>query len=204
MARGEGEIAEEEVRTRLRGLAAEIRAIRERVAALRADIPSSPQETSEEDLQSEPDLPTEIRAVLGTVLSDCLDPMIADLAAAAEYRPASRGETPAPSAAGTPGAVGVVRLDLTAAEEAMRPVVRALVVKDNFTARGVEEEPGEVWLPPYTPEEAGLHVWKAHGRWFAAWRKLEVPDGAPEDERWELLHVAEDEILRGSLVYREI
>src|SRR6185369_8681500 len=131
MAR-EGGIAEEEVRTRLRGLAAEIRGIRERVAALRADVPPSPQETSEEDLQGEPDLPTEIHAVLGTVLSDCLDPMIADLSAAAEYR---RGEAHAPGAAGFPRAVGVVRLDLTAAEEAMKPVVQALVVKDNFTAR---------------------------------------------------------------------
>jgi hypothetical protein len=189
-------MAEEEVRARLRGLAGEIRAIRERVAALRAGVPPSPQETSEEDLQGEPDLATEIGAVLGTVLSDCLDPMIADLAAAAEYRPAAHGEAPAPGTA--------VRLDLATVEEAMRPVVRALVVKDNFTARASDEEAGEIWLPGYTPEQAGLRVWKAYGRWFAAWRKLEVPDDLPEDERWEFLLVEEDERLPGHLVYREI
>ena len=86
----------------------------------------------------------------------------------------------------------------------MRRTVYALVVKDYFTARGVDDEPGEVWLPPYTPEQAGLEVWKAWGRWFAVWRKLEVADDAPEDQQWELLVLEEDALLRGTLVYREV
>ena len=41
-------------------------------------------------------------------------------------------------------------------------------------------------------------------RMLAPSSALEVPDDAPEDERWELLLVEEDEQLRGHLVYREI
>jgi hypothetical protein len=58
-------------------------------------------------------------------------------------------------------------------------------------------------VPPYTAEEAGLEVTFRHGRWLAEWRKLEVPDTAPKEERWELLCVQECEGDSGSVYFRE-
>jgi hypothetical protein len=59
-------------------------------------------------------------------------------------------------------------------------------------------------LPPYTPEQACLQVWKLHGRWFAWWFKPDATKDAPEDERWEGLLIEEDENQPGSLFYREL
>ena len=70
---------EEEVRTRLRGFVADLRAIRRRLAALQEDIPPSPQELSAEDLPAELDVPTEIRSVLQGAIATGLDPLIAAL-----------------------------------------------------------------------------------------------------------------------------
>lgn len=146
------------------------------------------------------DLATEIRAVLDIQIREHLDPLLKSLRAAAEYQPAA--PTPPPPAPIPPPEP--VLLDLAAEEATMKPVVYALVVMDYFTARRSDEEPGEVWLPPYTPEQAGLEVWKKHGRWYTAWRKLEVPETATEDERWEVLLIEEDPRLRGNLIYHEI
>jgi len=74
------------MRTALRATVAELQTIRDRLAALRAGVPPSAQEISEEDLPEELDFPTEIRAVLASALQDDLDPLIANLTAAAEYR----------------------------------------------------------------------------------------------------------------------
>ncbi|HTQ78814.1 MAG TPA: hypothetical protein VMM92_02375 [Thermoanaerobaculia bacterium] len=191
------EIPEAEIRTRLRAEADFLQGSRDRLAGLRDAIPASAEETSEEDLHGALDLATEIRTVLAIQLREGLEPLLERLRAAAEYQPSA----PAPATTVVPAPV---LLDLTASEETLRPVVYALVARDNFTARGSDEEPREIWLPPYTPEEAGLRVWKKHGRWFATWRKLEVPETAPEDERWEVLLIDEDPRRRGSLVYREI
>ncbi len=196
----DAEITDEEIRHRLRAEWERIRESRIRLADLRDEIRPSPEETSEEDLHGPLDRATEIRTTLASAIQDHLDPLLEHLRAAAEYQPAAPApQLPAPISPPRP-----VRLDLAADEAAMRPVVYALVVLDCFTARKSDEEPGEIWLPPYTPEQAGLEVWKKHGRWYASWRKLEVPDSAPEDERWEVLLIEEDKRLRGNLVYREI
>ena len=64
--------------------------------------------------------------------------------------------------------------------------------------------PARSGYPSIPPNRPGSGSGKTLGRWFASWRRLEVPGTAPEDEQWELLHVDENEDRRGSLVYREI
>jgi hypothetical protein len=191
-----------EARAALGATMSALRAIYDELRSIEQSVPPSAREASEEDWQGDLAGHDELRAVLGTVLHDCFTPMLDDLETLTQAPPAAS----APSAPESRLAETAVcrKLDLAAEEREMLPVVHALVVKDNFTARPSGEEPGEVWLPRYTPEEAGLRVWKTYGRWFAAWRKLEVPENAPEDERWEFLLAEEDERLRGHLVYREI
>jgi hypothetical protein len=187
-------ITEEEIRARLRAEIEVLKGSRNRLANLRAAIPPSPQETSEEeDLDGNLDLTTEIRAVIEIQIKENFKPLLKSLRAAADYQPPATTAVPVP-----------VRLDLTADEETIRPVVYALVVKDQFTARPSEEEPREILLPPYTPEQVGLQVWKLHGRWFAWWLKPDAPKDAPEAERWEGLLIEEDENQPGSLFYREL
>jgi len=187
-----------EARAALRATMPELSAIYNELRNIERSIPPSPGEISTEDWQDDLAGPDELRAVLGTVLHDCFLPLLDDLKTLVQ-------ELPAPKPNRQPAEPAVcLQLDLAAGEGEMLPAVYALVVRDNFTARPSAEEPGEIWVPLYTPEQAGLRVFKTYGRWFAAWRKLEVADDVPEDERWEFLLVEEDPRLRGHLVYREI
>ena len=56
-----------------------LQAIRHQLVSIQQSIPPTSQETSAEDLESEPDAPTEIRAILGNAVRDRLDPLIRDL-----------------------------------------------------------------------------------------------------------------------------
>ncbi len=78
-------------------------------------------------------------------------------------------------------------------------------MRDNFTARPHDPRAvqPEVWVPPYTPEEAGLEIFYQHGRWFATWLKLEEPEDAPETQRRELLRLDLDRMPE-YLVYTEV
>ncbi len=72
-----------------------LRAIRKQVVGIQESIPPTSQETSPEDLESEPDAATEIRAILGNALRDRLDPLIRDLITVAGYEsPAKNSPTP--------------------------------------------------------------------------------------------------------------
>jgi hypothetical protein len=88
IAAGDEEI--EVARATLRAIVATLKAVRERLAALHASIPPSPEEIADVDMPDELDTLTEIRMVTVIVLSDRLDPLIETLAAAAEYRQPSR------------------------------------------------------------------------------------------------------------------
>ncbi len=74
----------------LRTAALELKRVRERLKRIVDVLPLSPQEQDPEDLNQEPDVTTEVRRVLLCVLKDSLDPSIADLIAASEYRPPYR------------------------------------------------------------------------------------------------------------------
>ena len=56
-----------------------LRAIRRQLVSIQESIPPTSQETSPEDLEGEPDAPTETRAILGNAVRDRLDPLIRDL-----------------------------------------------------------------------------------------------------------------------------
>ncbi len=160
---------------------------RDDLSYLRDNIPPSPQETWDQDLDGDLDIPTEIRAVIAIQLQDRLDPLIRALQAAADYRL-------------DPPETESVPLDLSQDEESMAARVRALVIQDWFTERA-DEAPGGVWRPAATPEQADLTVFKAWGGWFATWRKVDVPPTAPEAERWERLSLVEDPRQPGCLRY---
>jgi hypothetical protein len=87
-AAGEEEI--EVARATLRAIVATLRGVRDRLAALHASIPPSPEEIADVDMPDELDVLTEIRMVAVIVLDDRVDPLIQTLIAAAEYRQPTR------------------------------------------------------------------------------------------------------------------
>ncbi len=52
----------------------------------------TPQEGRYRDLDTDPDFPTEVRAVLGCLFIDCLEPAIRSLRDLASYEPGNRAE----------------------------------------------------------------------------------------------------------------
>ena len=179
---------EGETRTGLQCVCRELEACLESLRNLQRRQPVTPQEGRYRDLDTDPDFPTEVRAVLGCLFTDCLEPAIQSLRDLASYEPGNGTGRPARD----PG-------------EVAREVLYKLVVQDNFTARPLDPraDQAEVWVPPYTPEEAGLEVFHQHGRWFATWLKLEEPEDAPETQRREVLRLDLDRMPE-YLVYTEV
>jgi hypothetical protein len=68
-----------EVKEDIRNIVETLLAVRRQMAGVEASVPPGAAEMSQEDCDAEPDLPTEIRAVMGTCITDSLDPMIRDL-----------------------------------------------------------------------------------------------------------------------------
>ena len=89
--------AVQEAQEYLRSTAGKLKDIRTGLLAMRETLPVSLEEFSTADvrLDKDPDAPTEIRAVIGCVVQDCLDPLIRDLLTAADYEPSSepRGDS---------------------------------------------------------------------------------------------------------------
>ena len=77
----------EGARQEMRAAAGDLKSIRYRLLGVQASIPPSPQETSQGDLAGNPDVETELRTVIANGIQNCLDPLIDDLLAAAEYQP---------------------------------------------------------------------------------------------------------------------
>lgn len=76
------------LRSGLREVVRELKESRSKLIELRKEIPPPPPEPAEEDLDAEPDPLVEMAAVIECGLHDCLEPLIRDLTAAAEYREA--------------------------------------------------------------------------------------------------------------------
>ncbi|HZF10037.1 MAG TPA: hypothetical protein VFE33_14705 [Thermoanaerobaculia bacterium] len=74
-------------RTRIERAAEKLQEVLGELEAVRESIPPSPQELSDEDLPERPDVPTELRGVLATLVPDYLRPLIRALFTAARYRP---------------------------------------------------------------------------------------------------------------------
>lgn len=94
-----------------------------------------------------------------------------------------------------------VDLDLHRHDEATRQVLHDHVIRGYFTPHTLDD-PGDVTVPRYTPEECGLRVYFEHGRWFVTWLKLEKDRSEPEAERVELLLFEKDN--DGHLVLVEV
>ena len=75
----------------LRSTAGKLKEMRGGLLAVREMLPASEEEVSPNDLRidKDPDPQTEIRAVIGCAVQDCLDPLIRDLLAAADYEPST-------------------------------------------------------------------------------------------------------------------
>ena len=174
------------MRQGLRESARELQKVREQLVELKRTAPLS--ERPEADRDAERDPLSEMRTIIECGLHDCLEPLIQDLLAAAEYQ----AKSPRP---GRP----LGDIDLGKDDEATRQALYELVRKDNFLSEGVD-----VWVPPYSAEEAQLQVFHLHARWFATWLKLEEPGEAPEAERRELLLLEESAEQPGVLIYREV
>jgi hypothetical protein len=176
------------MRNGLRESARDLQKVREQLLELKKMVPLPPQEPCAEERDEERDPLSEMKAIVECGLHDCLEPLIQDLLAAAEYQMKSprRGQP-------------LGGIDLDKDDETTRQELYELVRKDNFLPGD-----GDAWVPPYTAEEAQLQVFRLHARWFATWLKLEEPGEVPEARRRELLLLEASEERPGVLVYREV
>jgi hypothetical protein len=182
-------------RARLRTAVKDLEAIRGSLVRLHEILPASLQEVSPADLNSEPDVLTELRSVIACVNRDFLEPAARHLLAAVEDPSAGRSTTK--------GGKLPAGLDLRSDSEETRQALYDLVVRDNFIP-WPDRDPDDQWIPPYTPEQARLKIFFDHGRWFATWLKLEEPADLPDAKRRELLVLTEAPDEPGRLIYREV
>jgi hypothetical protein len=68
-----------EARKQVGALAGELEEIRNRLLDLRANLPAPISESAEQDLVEDLDPASELHAVLGCAVRDCLDPLVRDL-----------------------------------------------------------------------------------------------------------------------------
>jgi len=74
----------QEARKQIGTLAGELEEIRTRLLTLRGSLPPPPSETAEQDLSEDLDPASELHAILGCAVHDCLDPLVRDLRGLAE------------------------------------------------------------------------------------------------------------------------
>jgi Helix-hairpin-helix domain len=92
-------------------------------------------------------------------------------------------------------------LDLTRNDEATGKALYSYVVRQYFSLL-LLDDPGDIHVPSYTPEECQLRVFHEYGRWFATWIKLEEDMSQSESLTRELLVFEIDE--DGQLCVREV
>jgi hypothetical protein len=71
----------QEARKQIGVLAGELEEIRTRLLDLRANLPEPLSEATEQDLADDLDPASELHAILGCAVRDCLDPLVRDLRA---------------------------------------------------------------------------------------------------------------------------
>lgn len=91
-------------------------------------------------------------------------------------------------------------IDLSRYTESTRRALYDRVVEEHFATIPTEEA-GAYAGPSFSPDDAGLTVFYAYARWFAAWTDLDEPD-LPEDRRVQVLRIVASR--DGALVFEEI
>lgn len=86
VSQGGGSTSLDAARDELHDVIQELEGLQGRLLTLRQSLPPSA-ERSEDDLNADPDVSTEMGRVIECVLQDSVGPAIRDLIAAAEYRP---------------------------------------------------------------------------------------------------------------------
>ena len=77
-------------------------------------------------------------------------------------------------------------LDLSKDDPATQRILHDFVVREYFSPH-LLDDPGDIYVPGYTPEECELRVFFQFGRWFVSWVKLEEDMNRPEALTRELL-----------------
>ena len=83
---------EAEAQAELRRVVEELKGIRARLREIATGLPASPEESSMLVGEEDPDVATEVRAIIECVLADQIGPAVRDLGAAVEYRVKERTE----------------------------------------------------------------------------------------------------------------
>lgn len=97
-------------------------------------------------------------------------------------------------------------LDLSRYTESTRRHLYDLVVAIQFTPPHPDEldDLDDVQLvPTLSPDDAGLTVFYAFGRWFAAWEHVNQPDLVP-DQRLELVRIEHDPLTPDGILLYEL
>ncbi|HVR99525.1 MAG TPA: hypothetical protein VMW27_23075 [Thermoanaerobaculia bacterium] len=108
------------------------------------------------------------------------------------------------------GSVSRPPVDLTQVTESTRRALYEATVATYFSptpeeVRQAAEDPENHWVPDYSPDDAGLAVVWALGRWFAAWRCLEESEDAPAELQWSIVRIVADaDGGRDSLTFLEV
>jgi hypothetical protein len=100
-------------------------------------------------------------------------------------------------------------IDLAQVTESTRRSLYDATVANYFSptpeeVRQAAEDPEDHWVPDYSPDEAGLTVAWALGRWFAVWRCLEEPEDAPAELQWSVVRIVHDSDGSGDLTFLEV
>jgi len=92
--------------------------------------------------------------------------------------------------------------DLSRETEQTRRDLYDLVVRMQFSpveGAGPDDYPG----PSYTPDDAGLKVFRLFDRWFATWTNLDEKN-PPEDRRIELVRLEADSSVPFGVIMHEV
>jgi hypothetical protein len=92
-------------------------------------------------------------------------------------------------------------VDLTRDDPGTQKVLHDFVVREYFSPH-LLDDPGDIHVPGYTPEECELRVFFQYGRWFVTWMKLEENMNRPESLTRELLVFERDQ--NGRFVFTEV
>ena len=92
-------------------------------------------------------------------------------------------------------------LDLTRDAPATQKILYEHMVRQYFMPQ-LLADPGEIFVPAYTPEECGLSVFFQYGRWFVTWMKLDEDMSRSEAEHRELMIFEQNE--DGALVLQGV